>query len=150
MSAAAEAGKAVLVTGGNDGIGLALCRQLAAEHGCRVLMASRSAERGEAAVASVEPGSNGSVELVVMDVAEDASVAEAAAEVARRLGGDSLFAVVNNAGAGCGRENRGDIITSRPLYPLLLNIIKIRGHTIKPQDLSAFEMIAPMPSASFE
>eukprot|EP00873_Tetraselmis_striata_P022999 jgi/Tetstr1/443263/TSEL_031297.t1 len=116
MSAAAEAGKAVLVTGGNDGIGLALCRQLAAEHGCRVLMASRSAERGEAAVASVEPGSNGSVELVVMDVAEDASVAEAAAEVARRLGGDSLFAVVNNAGIGLSSSATGEQVVNTNLF----------------------------------
>lgn len=94
--------RAVLVTGGNAGIGAALCRQLAAEHGCRVLMGARNAERGEAAAAAIAKalpdGCGGSVELVVMDVADDASVGKAAVEVADRLGGDKLYAVVNNAG----------------------------------------------------
>mmetsp|Transcript_26104 Transcript_26104/g.67162 ORF Transcript_26104/g.67162 Transcript_26104/m.67162 type:complete len:281 (-) Transcript_26104:311-1153(-) len=96
--------RAVLVTGGNAGIGAALCRQLAAEHGCRVLMGARNAERGEAAAAAIAKalpdGCGGSVELVVMDVADDASVGKAAVEVADRLGGDKLYAVVNNAGVG--------------------------------------------------
>jgi NAD(P)-dependent dehydrogenase (short-subunit alcohol dehydrogenase family) len=34
--------KRVLVTGGNAGIGLALCRQLCVDHGCHVIMGSRS------------------------------------------------------------------------------------------------------------
>ena len=38
--------KKVVVTGGNSGIGLALCEQLATENGCYVYMGSRSAERG--------------------------------------------------------------------------------------------------------
>ena len=33
--------KHVLVTGGNTGIGFALCRQLAADHGCHVYLGSR-------------------------------------------------------------------------------------------------------------
>ena len=37
----------VLVTGGNKGIGQALCRQLAADHGFHVLLGSRDASRGE-------------------------------------------------------------------------------------------------------
>jgi NAD(P)-dependent dehydrogenase (short-subunit alcohol dehydrogenase family) len=34
--------KRVLVTGGNTGIGLALCRQLSVDHGCHVILGSRS------------------------------------------------------------------------------------------------------------
>ena len=91
--------KTVLVTGGNAGIGLALSRQLAADHGCRVLMASRNAQRGEDAIKSLSiPAGRGSVQLVVMDVSDDASVAEAADKVKQMLGGDMLYGVVNNAG----------------------------------------------------
>ena len=38
--------RTILVTGGNTGIGLALCRQLLVDHGCNVIMGSRSMERG--------------------------------------------------------------------------------------------------------
>jgi NAD(P)-dependent dehydrogenase (short-subunit alcohol dehydrogenase family) len=34
--------RAVLVTGGNAGIGFALCRQLVADHNCTVIMGARS------------------------------------------------------------------------------------------------------------
>lgn len=45
--------KKVVVTGGNAGIGFALCQQLIVEHGCYVFMGSRSVERGEAAIKSL-------------------------------------------------------------------------------------------------
>lgn len=95
-------GKAILVTGGNDGIGLALCRQLATEHGCRVLMGSRNKERGETAVASISlpEGCGGSVEMVQVDVSEDGAVKSAAEAVAGLLGEAKLYAIVNNAGIG--------------------------------------------------
>ena len=38
--------KKIIVTGGNAGIGFALCKQLVIEHGCHVFMGSRNAERG--------------------------------------------------------------------------------------------------------
>ena len=50
MSIGDHTGKRVLVTGGNSGIGRALCRQLAVEEGCSVLLGSRSEARGVAAV----------------------------------------------------------------------------------------------------
>jgi carbonyl reductase 1 len=99
----------VLVTGGNSGIGLALCRQLATEHGCHVLMGSRDTARGEAAVASLDLPADcaGRVELVTIDVSDAASVAAAAAHVEASLGrldggegGGRLHALVNNAGIG--------------------------------------------------
>ena len=43
---AAAARKSILVTGGNAGIGLALCTQLAVEHDAQVYMGTRNAERG--------------------------------------------------------------------------------------------------------
>ena len=49
----AAAVKAILVTGGNSGIGLALCQQLLVEYGCQVFMGSRDVSRGLAALASL-------------------------------------------------------------------------------------------------
>ena len=37
----------VLVTGGNSGIGYALCKQLILENDCYVFMGTRSQERGQ-------------------------------------------------------------------------------------------------------
>lgn len=91
--------KTILVTGGNAGIGFALCRQLLCDHGCKVLLASRSIEKGTQAVASLQeahPDLASNIELVQMDVSNDVSVAAAADS----LRGVTLYAIVNNAGVG--------------------------------------------------
>ena len=93
----------IFVSGSNSGIGLALCRQLLVDHGCRVFMGARSLERGAAALATLalspEPLSRAT--LVQCDVASEASVAAAAATVRAALGGaGALDALVNNAGTG--------------------------------------------------
>mmetsp|Transcript_32778 Transcript_32778/g.64955 ORF Transcript_32778/g.64955 Transcript_32778/m.64955 type:complete len:273 (+) Transcript_32778:58-876(+) len=93
--------KHIFVTGGNDGIGLALCRQLAADHGCHVFMGSRSLERGAAGLKSItdaHPETAKAIEVVQIDVTNDASVS-AAVEVVRSKG-TGLYALVNNAGVG--------------------------------------------------
>lgn len=86
-----QSDRTVLVTGANSGLGLRIA-QVLAEHGARVLMACRSADRGAIAVKSV-PGA----ELVVLDLADLASV-RAAAEQVRKLSEDKLDLLVNNAG----------------------------------------------------
>jgi len=43
----------ILVTGGNTGIGFALCKQLAIDKGIHVLLAARSEEKGKAAVKAI-------------------------------------------------------------------------------------------------
>lgn len=45
--------KTVFVTGGNTGIGFALCKQLVLEDGCYVFMGSRSVEKGQEAIKSL-------------------------------------------------------------------------------------------------
>lgn len=109
--------KAILVTGGNDGIGLALCRQLATEHGCRVFLGSRSAERGQAALQkiSLPEGCDGSVGLVQVDVSEAGSVNSAAAAVAGLLGEAKLYAIVNNAGIGLSANASGEEVVNTNL-----------------------------------
>ena len=74
--------KTVLVTGANTGIGYALCKLLATEHSCSVLLGSRTKSKGEKAVADIKKlAPSASVELVEIDVSSDESVAAAAAAV---------------------------------------------------------------------
>jgi NAD(P)-dependent dehydrogenase (short-subunit alcohol dehydrogenase family) len=86
--------KIALVTGATRGIGLETARQLA-EAGLHVLLAGR--DRNKAVAASLTLQAQGlDVEAIALDVANDDSIAEAAAEVERRHG--RLDVLVNNAG----------------------------------------------------
>jgi NAD(P)-dependent dehydrogenase (short-subunit alcohol dehydrogenase family) len=83
----------VLVTGGNRGIGLEVCRQLA-ERDYTVLLGSRDLEKGEAAAATVVRGTT-SIIPCRLDVTDLTSIEEVRATVAERWG--RLDALVNNA-----------------------------------------------------
>ncbi|WP_409464970.1 SDR family NAD(P)-dependent oxidoreductase [Amycolatopsis sp. GA6-003] len=89
-----SAEKIALVTGANKGVGLATARQLA-ERGLTVLLGTRDAEKGASAATELaEDG--GSVRPVRIDIADAASVREAAALAERDYG--RLDVLVNNAG----------------------------------------------------
>jgi NAD(P)-dependent dehydrogenase (short-subunit alcohol dehydrogenase family) len=93
----AQAGRTVLVTGANSGLGLQSAEVLAGK-GARVLLGCRSAERGEQALHKVSAVAAGPApELVRLDLSELSSVREAAATV-RELTGDALDVLINNAG----------------------------------------------------
>jgi len=85
--------KSVLVTGGNRGIGLEICRQLHAR-GYQVIMGSRDIESGHEAAARL--GINVSVQQ--LDVTDPGSVQNAFEHVERAYG--SLDVLINNAGLG--------------------------------------------------
>jgi NAD(P)-dependent dehydrogenase (short-subunit alcohol dehydrogenase family) len=87
-----------LVTGANKGIGRETARRLA-QLGMTVLVGARDRERGEAAVVSLRAETR-DVHLVVLDVADAASIARAAADVTARFG--KLDVLVNNAGVATG------------------------------------------------
>ncbi len=88
-------GRTVVVTGANSGLG-ARSSVVLADNGARVLLACRSAERGGATVRAItERG--GKAELVLLDLADLASV-RAAAERVRELSEDRLDLLLNNAG----------------------------------------------------
>ncbi|WP_329445561.1 SDR family NAD(P)-dependent oxidoreductase [Streptomyces sp. NBC_01426] len=101
------AGRVVLVTGGNAGIGYFVAEQLSAT-GADVLLGSRNPTRAEAAAASIRarvPGAR--VRAVRLDLADLPSL-EAAVE---SLGVERLDAVVHNAGVALDdppREQTGD------------------------------------------
>jgi NAD(P)-dependent dehydrogenase (short-subunit alcohol dehydrogenase family) len=83
-----------LVSGGNRGIGLAICRLLA-QRGCKVVLGARDAAAGrEAAQALQREGL--AVEFERLDVTRDASVQRCVREVVKRHG--RIDALVNNAG----------------------------------------------------
>jgi NAD(P)-dependent dehydrogenase (short-subunit alcohol dehydrogenase family) len=70
--------KKVLVTGGNAGIGYALCKQLILEDNCYVYMGARNAERGQKAIDELPEGCKGKIELLIVDVSKEDSVKAAA------------------------------------------------------------------------
>jgi NAD(P)-dependent dehydrogenase (short-subunit alcohol dehydrogenase family) len=84
------AGKVVVVTGGGNGIGRALCRRFAAE-GARVVVV---ADMNGAAATQVADEINGSA--VTCDVSREADVARLAADTIAQHGGIDLFC--SNAG----------------------------------------------------
>lgn len=99
----------VLVTGANQGIGLALAKQLVADHGCHVYLGSRSAEKGNK-VLEEEFEAGDSVELLQIDVSSDESVEAAASDLSARLGDEKLYAIVNNAGIISNEQNRASAV----------------------------------------
>merc|ERR1719384_245191 len=94
---ALSATKRILVTGANSGIGLALTKQLVADHGCHVFLGARNDEKGLKAVEEVKATAGDSVEYINIDVGSAQSVESAASDLKKRLGREKLYAIVNNA-----------------------------------------------------
>ena len=92
---------AVLVTGGNKGIGLAIVQGLV-EKGYTVFLGSRDVGRGEAAKELIGEAGKELVKVVQLDVSADDSVKKALADVTTALGGTPLSGLINNAGGVVG------------------------------------------------
>lgn len=122
----------IFVTGGNAGIGKALCKQLISEHNCFVFLGSRSLERGQVAVSEIkqllmsnskfsDSKADDMISLIQCDVADDASVKNAAKELSKKLTdrNQSLFGLVNNAGTGLMHANttENDVLNVNALGP---------------------------------
>ncbi|PIG93101.1 SDR family NAD(P)-dependent oxidoreductase [Gloeocapsopsis sp. IPPAS B-1203] len=84
-------GKRALVTGGNKGIGFAICQGLL-QAGFEVIIAARSLDKAKAAIQKLP--ANASVRAVELDVTDDNSIHRAAEQLSQ----DGLDVLVNNAG----------------------------------------------------
>jgi NAD(P)-dependent dehydrogenase (short-subunit alcohol dehydrogenase family) len=82
-----------IVSGGNRGIGLAVCRQLA-EQGHTVLLGSRDRERGQAAAAQLQQAGL-AVYAAELDVSNGQSIDDFVADLRQQYSG--LAVLVNNA-----------------------------------------------------
>ncbi len=106
----------VLVTGGNKGIGLAIVTAVLSEHDDTfVLLGSRDAERGRAArdrLLGDHAGWESRLEVLELDVSSDASVNDAAKQVARAFGAPPppLYGLVNNAGIGASSASLAEVL----------------------------------------
>jgi NAD(P)-dependent dehydrogenase (short-subunit alcohol dehydrogenase family) len=83
--------RVALVTGANRGLGLEVCRQLAARRHT-VLLGSRDLAKGEAAAREL----SGDVHVIALDVADPDAPEKAVREAQRRFG--RIDVLVNNAG----------------------------------------------------
>ena len=97
--------KTILVTGGNRGIGLEICRQLD-QRGYTVILGSRDLEKGKIAVRSF------SKNCIVkqLDVTNELSIQNLFDFVKINFG--KLDVLINNAGIGASHEVSGNIITA--------------------------------------
>ena len=90
------AGKVVVITGGNTGIGKEAAAALAGR-GAQVIITSRNEERGRAARQEIaERSGNDSVDVMPLDLASFRSIRSFAADALDRF--DHLDVLVNNAG----------------------------------------------------
>lgn len=85
-------GKRALVTGGNKGIGFAICQGLLAQ-GFEVIMAARSLDKAKSAIAQLN---SSNVRPLELDVSDDESIERAAKQLSQDI--DSLDVLINNAG----------------------------------------------------
>eukprot|EP01083_Nonionella_stella_P019924 55309_1 len=88
----------ILVSGGNKGIGYAICKRILQRPDIRVILGSRSVERGEAAATELRSSaaSGSSLEVIALDLDDASSITSAAEQV--RAQWQSLDVLVNNAG----------------------------------------------------
>ncbi len=86
--------KYALVTGGNRGIGFAICQGLLAS-GFDVILAARSLDKAKAAAGKL-PSTNSKVHVVELDVADDQSIDRAVQHVSQEI--PHLDVLINNAG----------------------------------------------------
>ncbi|MEL6910459.1 MAG: SDR family NAD(P)-dependent oxidoreductase [Cyanobacteria bacterium J06598_4] len=107
--------KIALVTGGNRGIGLAIAQGLIKAN-VRVIIGSRSLEKGKAAVEKLDSPLASAVEI---DIADDESIEQAFNELSGKI--ERLDVLINNAGIY--PDNGFNILTiDRDLLAKTLNV----------------------------
>ncbi len=88
-------GKRALVTGGNKGIGFAVCKGLLAA-GFEVILAARSLDKSKEAASQLQSAASSQVRSLELDVTNDDSIHRAAEQLSQEI--NHLDILVNNAG----------------------------------------------------
>ena len=140
----------VLLTGGSDGIGLALARLLALEEGTRLTLVARDAAKLRAAIATL-PGARHDF------IAADLSVGNDVETIARRLESQHYDVLINNAGFGLyGRFGELSLDDQLRMMRLNMESIVVLSHVYlryaKPGDAlvntASFLAYAPLPGSA--
>jgi NAD(P)-dependent dehydrogenase (short-subunit alcohol dehydrogenase family) len=95
-------GTVALVTGGNASIGLETARGLL-QRGARVIIAARSSQKAEAAVAELKQSGGSAVSYVYLDLSDLATVKLCLQSLSHLLGNQRITLEVENAGVSGGR-----------------------------------------------
>jgi len=110
-------GKAILITGGSQGIGLETAR-LFAEEGARVLICGRRMEALDAAAADIRAATGSDVEVASADVSKGDDIDRLVQTAHTRLG--RIDVLVNNAGTGTYKPFL-DVTDAELLYGMEIN-----------------------------
>ncbi|EAT82759.2 hypothetical protein SNOG_09494 [Parastagonospora nodorum SN15] len=144
------AGKVILVTGGNSGLGKETILQLAKHEPRQIIMAARSQSRAEDAIKEIEiavPGSR--IAFLALDLSSFASIKKAAASVLQEY--DRLDVLLNNAGLfgvppgltedgyemQFGSNHMGPALFTRLLLPLLEKTSELPDSDVRVIQLSS-------------
>ncbi|KAH7341211.1 hypothetical protein BKA66DRAFT_517354 [Pyrenochaeta sp. MPI-SDFR-AT-0127] len=144
------AGKVILVTGGNSGLGKESILQLAKHKPRQIIMAARSQSRAEAAIEEIEtavPGAN--IAFLALDLSSFQSIKKAAASVLQQY--DRLDVLLNNAGLfgvppgltedgyemQFGSNHMGPALLTRLLLPLLERTSQLPNSDVRIVQLSS-------------
>ncbi|KZP25601.1 NAD(P)-binding protein, partial [Athelia psychrophila] len=100
----------IVVTGSNQGIGYEAARHLSKLPHVHLFVSGRDPNRVQEAIEKLkkEEGCEAELDSVVMDIADDASIHVAVADVEKQLGGAALDVLVNNAAVDLGDDVERD------------------------------------------
>ncbi|KAL5413094.1 hypothetical protein PMIN06_009100 [Paraphaeosphaeria minitans] len=149
------AGKVVLVTGGNTGLGKQTIAYLAAHSPARIYLAARTASKAESAIADIQHEVPSAViEYLPLDLTSFSSIAQAASTFKSRE--QRLDILVNNAGimmtpfsltkegyeTQFGTNHVGHALFTKLLMPVLLQTAEQPGADVRIINVSSMGMLA--------
>ncbi|KAH9875024.1 hypothetical protein J1614_004512 [Plenodomus biglobosus] len=144
------AGKVILVTGGNSGLGKESILQLAKHKPRQIIMAARSQSRAEAAIEEIEAAvPDAKIAFLALDLSSFDSIKKAAASVIQQY--DRLDVLLNNAGLfgvppgltedgyemQFGSNHMGPALFTRLLLPLLEKTSQLPNTDVRVVQLSS-------------